>query len=163
MRLFGVLFGSHIHSGASIKPDTIANAAAEQFGHGNALGLSGQIVESYFHGAIEFMQIQLPAGPFATEYRYPAMIRNNSSKPVQLSDPAVSAPGATVQLQETEPGKTFRLNLSFPAQFQAQPGAPMELTVKTTHPRYPVMKIPIIQTAPPAPVAPPLVPATGAK
>jgi hypothetical protein len=89
-------------------------------------------------------QIPLPAGPFATEYRYAAMIRNNSSKPVQLSDPAVNAPNVTVQVQEVEPGRTFRLNLAFPAHFQAQPRPPLELTVKTTHSNYPLLKIPIV-------------------
>jgi hypothetical protein len=108
-------------------------------------------------------QINLPPGPIAAGRRFPAMIRNNTSKPVQLSDPAVNAPGVTVQVQELEPGKTFKLDLTFPAGFQPQPGTALELTVNTTHPKYPVIKIPILQAAPPEPPAAPTAPVTDSK
>lgn len=99
-------------------------------------------------------QIQLPPGPFSPEYRYPAMIRNNGSTPVKVSEPAVNAEGVTVQVQETQPGKLFTLNLSFAPTFKAMPGQPLELTVKTTHPKYPILRVPILQAAAPAPAIP---------
>jgi hypothetical protein len=96
-------------------------------------------------------QIQLPAGPFRADYRYPATIRNNGHTPVKLSDPSVNAEGVTVDMQELEPGKNFRLNLGFPTNFAVHAGQPLELTVKTSHPKHPVLKLPIMQM--PAPVA----------
>jgi len=99
-------------------------------------------------------QINIPAGPLAPDYRYPAMIRNNSHTLVKLSEPSINIEGATVDLQEVEPGKNFRLNLGFPTNFQAKAGQPMELTVKTTNPKYPVMRVPINQMAAIKPAVP---------
>lgn len=107
--------------------------------------------------------IQLPGGPLKPDYRYPATVRNNGSLPVKLSDPAVNVEGATVEVKETLPGKVFALNLAFPANFQARPGQPMELTVKTTHPKFPLIRVPIMQAAAPPPPPPPAVPASGSK
>ncbi len=90
-------------------------------------------------------QISVPAGPFTQDYRVPATIRNNGRTPLKLSDPSVNAEGVTVQIEEMEPGKLFRLNLSFPTNFQARPGQPTELTVKTSHPKHPILKVPITQ------------------
>ena len=94
--------------------------------------------------------IRLPAGPLSPNYRQPVTIRNNSSTAVTLSDPIVNAEGVTVQTTETQPGKLFTLNLSFPTNFQARADKPMELTVKTSHPKYPVMRVPFIQANVPA-------------
>ena len=98
-------------------------------------------------------QIQLPAGPFAAGYQYPASLRNKGSAPLKLSEPSVNAEGVTVQVQETEPGKNFQLNVAFPTNFQARPGQLIELSVKTSNPKYPVFKIPITQAFPATPVA----------
>ena len=92
-------------------------------------------------------QIQLPAGPLNADYHFPATIRNNSRAPLTVSDPVVNAKGVTVQLQEVEPGKTFKLDISFGADFDARPGQPMELAVKTSHPKYPVFRVPIMPAA----------------
>jgi hypothetical protein len=102
-------------------------------------------------------QIQIPASPIAADYRYPAMVRNNSHTPVKLSDPAINIEGATVDLSEVEPGKNFRLNIGFPTNFRAKAGQNMELTVKTTNPKYPVMHVPIHQMPAIIPAALPVV------
>jgi hypothetical protein len=90
-------------------------------------------------------QIHLPAGPLAPDYHYPAMIRNNSHTALKLSEPSINAEGATVDIQEIEAGKNFRLNLGFPTNFTVKAGQPVELTVKTSNPKYPLMKVPITQ------------------
>lgn len=95
--------------------------------------------------------IRLPAGPLSPNYRQPVTIRNNSSTAVTLSDPIVNAEGVTVQTTETQPGKLFTLNLSFPTNFQARADKPMELTVKTSHPKYPILRVPFIQANIPSP------------
>lgn len=103
-------------------------------------------------------QIQLPASPFPPDYHYAETIRNNGHTPLKLSEPTVNAEGVTVEVQETEPGKTFRINLVFSANFRARPGQPMELAVKTSHPKYPVLKVPITQAAAVPAVPPPVLP-----
>jgi hypothetical protein len=100
--------------------------------------------------------IRLPAGPLSPNYRQPVTIRNNSAKPIQLTDPVVNAEGVTVQTTETQPGKLFTLNLTFPTNFTSR--SDMALTVKTSHPKYPLLRVPFIQAAVPSPTAAPVVP-----
>jgi hypothetical protein len=101
--------------------------------------------------------VQLPSGPFSPGYQYPVTIRNNSRTPVKVSDVAVNTEGITVQMQELEPGKTFKVNLGIPSTFQVKPSQPAELTLKTTHPKHPVLKVPITQVAAPTPAPAPVV------
>jgi hypothetical protein len=111
-------------------------------------------------------RILLPAGSIMPGFRGAATtIRNNGTTPVKLSDPSVNAEGVTVQMTETQPGKLFSLSLNFPTNFQAQAGQELELTVKTSHPNYPIIKVPITAVASPArrTVATPAPAATGAK
>jgi hypothetical protein len=91
--------------------------------------------------------IRLPAGPLPPNYRQPVTIRNNSSTPLKLSDAAVSAEGVTIQTTEVQAGKLFTLNVNFPTNFHASRDKPLELTVKTSHPRYPILRVPFIQPA----------------
>ena len=92
-------------------------------------------------------QIQWPAGLLDRNYRFPVMIRNNSRAPLSLSEPVVNVEGATVEIQQVEPGKAFKLNLGLPPGFHARPGHSLELVVRTSHPKYPVFKVPIFQAA----------------
>jgi uncharacterized protein DUF1573 len=91
--------------------------------------------------------IFLPTGPLSPNYRVPVTIRNNSVTPVKLSDAVVNAEGVTIETTETQPGKLFTLNVSFSTNFQARAEKRMELTVKTTHPRYPVLRVPFVAPA----------------
>ena len=95
--------------------------------------------------------IRLPAGPLSPNYRQPVTIRVNSSNPVQLTEPLVNADGVSVQTTETQPGKLYTLNLTFPTNFHAKPD--MALTVRTSHPKYPTLRVPFIQAAMPNPAA----------
>jgi len=102
--------------------------------------------------------IRLPAGPLGPNYRQPVTIRNNSSTPLKLSDAAVNVEGVAVQTTETQPGKLFTLNVTFPTNFQSRTDKPMELTVKTSNARHPVLHVPFIQAAMPTPAVAPAVP-----
>ena len=99
-------------------------------------------------------RVQLPAGTPAVNHRATVIVRNNGSKPVELSDAQVNAEGVTVQTQETQKGKAFNLSLSFPPEFQVSAGKAVELTVKTTHRNYPVLRVPIVSAASLTPVRP---------
>ncbi len=107
-------------------------------------------------------QVRLPTSASTVGYRHSALIRNNGSAPVKLSEPAVNADGVTVEVVETQPGKLFTLNMDIPPNFQVRPG--LELTAKTTHPKYPVFRVPIVGPAEQIPVVvKPPAPPTGPK
>jgi hypothetical protein len=99
-------------------------------------------------------QIYLPGGPRDAEYRASVTIRNNTSTSVTLSEPAVNAEDVTVQLRETQPGKAYSVSVVFPASFKVGPGDFRELTIKTSHPKYPVLHVPITQPATALPGSP---------
>ena len=98
-------------------------------------------------------QITLPGGPLPSETKPTVMIQNNGTNILALSEPTLSAEGATIQIKEVQPGRMFTLALSFPAGFQIQPGHPVEASVKSNHPKFPLIKVPIYQMPPPAKTA----------
>jgi len=110
-------------------------------------------------------QITLPAGSLNAGYRHSQMIRNNGSAPMKLTKVDVNSEGVAVQVTESQPGKLFMLTMSFPPNFQVLPGQPLELTVNTTHPKRPTIKVPIVQAAAPAPAVlrPPVTSPAGLK
>src|SRR5262249_40316248 len=92
--------------------------------------------------------------------------------PLVLSDPAVAAgvspasepgvppggtktledtaktmqlPGAEARIKEVQPGRMFILSATFPVGFRVQPNQSIELRVKTNHPQFPVIKVPVVQ------------------
>jgi hypothetical protein len=106
-------------------------------------------------------QIILPAAPLTTPRPYAISIRNNAVNALVLTDPAVNVPGLEVQLKETQPGRYFLATVTFPAGFEVAPGRTLELTVKSNHPQFPLITVPIQQlprvtpTAAATPVIPP--------
>jgi len=96
--------------------------------------------------AVSPPQIVLPAGALPAGHHHTQMIRNNGSAPMKVTEASVNAEGVTVQVNESQPGKLFMLMVNFPANFQLPPGQPFDLTVKTTHPKRSVIKVPIAQT-----------------
>ncbi len=108
--------------------------------------------------------IRLPPGQLTTEYRQLVTVRNNSSALVKLSDAAVSAEGVKAEISEVQPGKLFNVNLTFAPDFKQLQGQPLELTVKTTHARNPILRVPIMTTPAPQSLAkPPIIPAAVTK
>lgn len=105
-------------------------------------------------------QITLPAGPLKQPFSTRVSVRNNSSAAVVISDVAINAPGAQARLEIASDGKSFVVNVVFPADFQASPGQMFELTMKTDHPKAPLLRVPIYQTQPPMPVNTAMRPAT---
>ena len=69
---------------------------------------------------------------------------------MELSDVAVNAEGVKVEVKETQPGKLFAIHMDIPSNFQVRPG--LELAAKTTHPKYPVFRVPIVGPAEQIPV-----------
>jgi len=100
-------------------------------------------------------QITLPSGPLAKPMPSTISIRNNGTNALAMTEPAVNVKGVDVQLKELQPGRYFALTVNFPAGFEMAQGEKGEVSVKSNHPQFPMIKVPVIQ--PPRP-APPVIP-----
>jgi len=102
-------------------------------------------------------QITLPAPPLNNGYIHTVTIRNIGTNVVKLSEPTVSDSRIGVAVKETEVGKAFNVEVNIPQGFVAKPGPATELVLKSTHPQFPELKIPILQAGP-APATPAAIP-----
>jgi hypothetical protein len=98
-------------------------------------------------------QIILPVNPLAAPRPYTISIRNNTTNALVLTDPAVNAGNVNVQLKEFQPGRYFSLTVTFPAGFEIAPGDAVELSLKSNHPQFPVIKVPVQHPPRPTPTA----------
>ncbi len=90
--------------------------------------------------------INLAPGPLPRAVTNSVTIQNNSATNVlKLSEPTINVPGVEVEIRENQPGKSFSPMLAFPQGFQVPPGQPVELSFKTSNPRFPVVKVPVRQ------------------
>lgn len=103
--------------------------------------------------------ITLPPAPLANPQAPMVTIQNNSTNLLSLSDPVVNSQGVETQLKVNQPGRSFSVVATFPQGFEIPAGQQLELSVKTTNPRQPLLKVPITQlpriAVPPPPVKPP--------
>jgi len=58
------------------------------------------------------------------------------------------------QLKEMQAGRSFTALVTFPQGFEIPPGQQVELTLKSSNPKFPVVKVPVTQL--PRPAAPPV-------
>jgi len=103
--------------------------------------------------------IMLPQGPLTNAMHPVVTIQNNGTNSLVLSEPHVSVPGPEVHLKELQPGRSFNLTVDFPAGFQAQVGQNVEVTVKSNHPKFPVITVHVSQPQRPAASVQPQAPA----
>jgi hypothetical protein len=92
---------------------------------------------------VEPREIIVPEGPLPLAQSRTVSVRNLLAEPLTLSEPAVNAPNVEVRMQELKAGQYFVLKLELPQGFDAPGGRPVELKVKSNHPRYPVITVPI--------------------
>ena len=93
-------------------------------------------------------QILLLPGSVSNAVREVVTVRYTGTNAFALSDATVNAPGATVRTQETEPGRSFNLTVDFPPGFQVEPNQKVELTVKSNHPQFPLIRVPVFVPQP---------------
>jgi len=101
-------------------------------------------------------QLVLPAAPLARAQTNTISLINNSTNPVTLSEPTINATGAAVQLKAVVPDRQFEAVLVFPQGFEAVAGQKTEVSIKSSLPLMPVLKVPILQV--PRPAHPQVVP-----
>ncbi len=90
-------------------------------------------------------QITLPTGSLAAGISSTVAIRNVASNSLALSEAKVNVPGGEVRISELQPGRLFSLMLNLPAGFRVKPEQKIEVTVKSNHPRFPLIKVPVVQ------------------
>jgi hypothetical protein len=94
--------------------------------------------------------VMLPQGPLTNVAHSVVTIQNAGTNSLVLTEPAVNVPGAEAHVQETQPGRLFTLTVDFPLGFQAKVGQKVEVTVKSNHPKFPLIQVPVYQPQPPA-------------
>jgi hypothetical protein len=95
-------------------------------------------------------QVMLPAGPLTAAMQPSVTIRNSGTNVLALSDASVNLEGASVTLKEVQPGRVFNLSVSVPAGLQLAAGKRVVASVKSNHPRHPVIEVPVFQSPRPA-------------
>jgi hypothetical protein len=100
-------------------------------------------------------QITLPAAPMVNPTISMVWIRNNGTNELAVTEPAVNAKGVDVQLKELQLGRYFSVTLTFPAGFEIAQGEKVELSLKSNHPEFQAIKVPVLQPPSPVPTAAP--------
>ena len=103
--------------------------------------------------------IRVPSLPLTNSFPYTIWVRNHGSNSLSVFEPVINAKGVNVEVKEEQPGKQFALHLNFPPGFDVAAGEQVELSVKTSNPKFPTIKVPVV---PPARVATPLIPPASA-
>jgi hypothetical protein len=89
-----------------------------------------------------------PRAPGRAEDRVRTVfIRGTTDEGLVVSNATVQLPGARVKLETRQPGRLFVAHLEFSADFDPSPQSPAELLFHTNHPRFPVVRVPIVGTA----------------
>jgi len=85
------------------------------------------------------------AGPTTNSTQYLITIRNQSTNYSQISDANIDIPGAEVRITETQPGRLYTLTVVLPRDLKIKPGDTARITARSSHPKVPLINIPIIQ------------------
>lgn len=88
--------------------------------------------------------LQLPSGGINTATTRSVVIRHYGAGTLKLEAPVLDWREATVTLKESDPGKRFILTLNVPAGSVLSDSPRMEVSLKSDHPGYPVLRIPVV-------------------
>ena len=102
-------------------------------------------------------QIALPMAPVMTAMPVTISVLNTVTNTLALFEPKVNDKRVDLQLKEIEAGRSFALTVSFPAGFEIAQGEKVEVSVKSNHPQFSTIKVPVIQAPRQTPSVAPLV------
>jgi hypothetical protein len=108
-------------------------------------------------------QISLPPAPLPSKLARSISIQNNGTNLLALSEPAMNTKGVEIQVKELQPGRRFDIVLTFPESFKIAEGEQLDFSVKSNHPQFQTIKVPVLQEpalGSLAPAAAPTVPHT---
>lgn len=103
--------------------------------------------------AVSPQTLILPAASQNNVFSPVVTIRSDAGPALALSEASSNVPGVRVEPRELQPGRLFQLSVVFPVDPKLEGVTNPEISVKTSHPRYPVLRIPIIRTHAPAAVS----------
>lgn len=89
-------------------------------------------------------RLLLPAGPLPAAMSQVITVRTNGSHWLVLSEASVNVPGAEVRTEEVPGTKLFRVTVKFPAGFQLPPEDRIEVSVKSNHPEFADIRVPVV-------------------
>ncbi len=90
-------------------------------------------------------QVTVPAGPLKAPAHAAVLVRNLTTNPVAISDVRLDLAGVDVKVSEVQTGRLYSIGMTFPTGFQLQAGQRPELTMKSTHPKFPELRVPLLQ------------------
>ncbi len=90
-------------------------------------------------------QITLPAGPLKAPVNTAVLVRNNSTNALQISDVKLELPGVDIKVTEPQTNRLFSIIMTFPVGFELPAGKQPELMMKSSHPKFPEIKVPVVQ------------------
>ena len=97
--------------------------------------------------------LYLPAGSMIATNRLSVLIRANTTNNLVVSDATLDLPDTTVDLREIQPGRAYTVTVVLPPGTEIPAGKRPQLSVKSNHPRFPLIQVPIM--ARPQPLARP--------
>lgn len=95
--------------------------------------------------AVSPEQLWIPGDALGSPLKSTLVIRNSGPDPVTLSEPKVNVSGPEISLRETEAGRLFQLEVTFPTGFRLEDGQTAEILIKSSHPRFQLLRIPVVQ------------------
>ncbi len=90
-------------------------------------------------------QLTLPQGPLANKLTPIVTVINNTTNPLTVSEPSVTLTNVDIQFKEVQAGKYFTATLTFPPGFELPQGQPAEFTLKSSNPKFSLIKVPVVQ------------------
>jgi hypothetical protein len=94
-------------------------------------------------------QITLPAGPLTNAITQAFSVYYRGTNTLTLSDPKINLEGAEITIRTMQTGRVFAVQTKFPVGTKIKPGDGVQVTVKTDHPKHPLITVPIFQLQPP--------------
>jgi len=96
-------------------------------------------------------QLTLPPGPLKSPLTLAVRVRNNSTNDLTIFDVRLDIPGVEVKTTEPQRGHVFSIRIAFPAGLELKPDQRHELTFRSSHSNYLVVRVPVIQAKPVTP------------
>jgi hypothetical protein len=94
--------------------------------------------------------IQLPPVPITANYTYNVVVRNNATAALQVTSASASLAGLGVKIIESQAGRIYYVSVSFPKDFKVPAENPPVITIKTSHPRFAEIRVPVLPPVAPA-------------
>ena len=94
--------------------------------------------------------LAIPARLTGPSVRQTISIRSFWDQPLVLGEASLADPRIALRMDEMQPGKFFAFTLTFPEGYTLPPSQRIDLKVKTNHPRYPLITVPIMPSSRPA-------------